>query len=46
VSINNNGIGQGKDTAIRAIMGKLKVTSIRDITAIPHNGCKPPKKPR
>jgi small subunit ribosomal protein S11 len=47
VSINVNGTGQGKDTAIRSLIATgLEITDINDITPLPHNGCKPPKKPR
>jgi len=42
-----NGVGQGKDTAIRSIdAANIKITELNDVTPIPHNGCKPPKKPR
>lgn len=41
------GPGAGREAAIRAIDGSgIKVTRIRDITPIPHNGCRPPKKRR
>lgn len=47
VKILLKGPGSGRETAIRAIEGVgLKITSIQDITAIPHNGCRPPKKRR
>jgi len=39
------GPGPGRENAIRAVMG-LKVRSISDITPVPHNGCRPPKKRR
>ena len=47
VTVNVNGTGSGRDTAIRSIhtVG-LQVTKISDVTPIPHNGCRPPKKPR
>lgn len=42
-----NGPGSGRETAIRALQAAgLEVTLIRDITSIPHNGCRPPKKRR
>ena len=42
-----SGPGAGRETAIRALQSTgLEVTLIRDITAIPHNGCRPPKKRR
>jgi small subunit ribosomal protein S11 len=41
------GPGAGRETAIRGLQeAGLQVTLIRDITAIPHNGCRPPKKRR
>lgn len=40
------GIGQGREAAIRALMNtEIKVNSIKDITGVPHNGCRP-RKPR
>lgn len=46
VSVFVRGIGTGRESAIRALNNNgLLVTSIRDITPIPHNGCRP-KKPR
>lgn len=41
------GPGPGRESAIRAIQSKgIKVRSIADITPVPHNGCRPPKKRR
>ncbi len=41
------GPGSGREAAIRAIDGSgIKVTRIKDVTPIPHNGCRPPKKRR
>lgn len=41
------GAGPGRETAIRGLIDSgLQITLIRDITAIPHNGCRPPKKRR
>lgn len=41
------GPGPGREAAIRALQGVgLKVKSITDVTPIPHNGCRPPKKRR
>ncbi|MCK4256984.1 30S ribosomal protein S11 [candidate division WOR-3 bacterium] len=41
------GPGAGRDSAVRAIKAaRLKITYIRDVTPIPHNGCRPPKKRR
>jgi small subunit ribosomal protein S11 len=39
-----NGPGPGRETAIRGLQGAgLSITSIKDITPLPHNGCRPPK---
>lgn len=47
VIVKCNGIGRGKDTAIRSLAtAGLTITEIADVTPIPHNGCRPPKKPR
>lgn len=47
VQILVKGQGSGRETAIRAIEGaRLEITSIEDITAVPHNGCRPPKRRR
>ena len=41
------GPGPGRDSAVRALNGiGLKITRIDDVTPIPHNGCRPPKKRR
>ena len=41
------GPGSGRDGAIRSVANSgIEVTSIRDITPMPHNGCRPPKKRR
>ena len=41
------GPGAGRESAIRAIDGAgIKVTRIKDVTPLPHNGCRPPKKRR
>ena len=41
------GPGPGRESAIRAVQGMgIKVLSISDITPVPHNGCRPPKKRR
>lgn len=40
-----NGPGAGRETAIRALQAAgLEIMLIRDITPVPHNGCRPPKK--
>lgn len=42
-----NGPGSGRETAIRALQATgIEITLIKDITPIPHNGCRPPKKRR
>ena len=41
------GAGSGREAAIRALQATgLDVTAIRDVTPIPHNGCRPPKRRR
>ncbi len=47
VSVYVKGPGAGRESALRAIGASgLKVQLIRDVTPIPHNGCRPPKRPR
>ena len=47
VDILVKGQGSGRETAIRAIEGAgLEITSIQDVTSVPHNGCRPPKRRR
>jgi small subunit ribosomal protein S11 len=47
VDVYVKGPGPGRESAIRAIQSLgLKITSISDITPVPHNGCRPPKKRR
>jgi len=47
VEVMLSGPGPGREGAIRALNAAgLKVTNIQDITPIPHNGCRPPKKRR
>lgn len=47
VDVFVKGPGPGREAAIRSIQAAgLRVTSIQDITPIPHNGCRPPKKRR
>jgi small subunit ribosomal protein S11 len=46
-SVMVKGPGAGRETALRGLQeAGLKMTLIRDITSIPHNGCRPPKKRR
>ena len=41
------GPGPGREAAIRSLqVAGLEITSITDVTPVPHNGCRPPKKPR
>ncbi|HBX70002.1 MAG TPA: 30S ribosomal protein S11 [Chloroflexi bacterium] len=47
VAIYLKGPGPGRDAAIRAVQALgLRVTAIHDLTPVPHNGCRPPKKRR
>ena len=47
VDVFVKGPGAGREAAIRAIQGAgISVTSIKDVTPIPHNGCRPPKRRR
>ncbi|HIK09563.1 MAG TPA: 30S ribosomal protein S11 [Oscillatoriaceae cyanobacterium M33_DOE_052] len=47
IEVMVSGPGAGRETAIRAIQAAgLEITLIRDITPIPHNGCRPPKRRR
>ena len=47
VEVRVKGVGPGRETAIRSLQtAGLEVTSIIDETPIPHNGCRPPKRPR
>ena len=47
VHIFVRGPGSGRETAIRALgTAGIAVSSIKDITAVPHNGCRPPKRRR
>jgi small subunit ribosomal protein S11 len=47
VSVLVKGPGSGRESALRAIAAVgLNVTAIRDVTPIPHNGCRPPKRRR
>ena len=47
VEVYVKGPGQGREAAIRALQAAgLEVTMIKDVTPIPHNGCRPPKRRR
>ncbi|GJM06327.1 MAG: hypothetical protein DHS20C10_00610 [marine bacterium B5-7] len=47
VTVYIRGPGPGREASVRAVIGLgLKITEIIDVTGIPHNGCRPPKKRR
>lgn len=47
VSVFINGPGSGREPAVRALAAAgIKITTIKDTTPIPHNGCRPPKRRR
>ena len=47
VEVTVKGPGPGREAAIRSLqVAGLEITSIKDCTPVPHNGCRPPKKPR
>ncbi|MBU0727257.1 30S ribosomal protein S11 [Patescibacteria group bacterium] len=47
VEVKVKGPGSGRESAIRALAVEgLQITSIRDVTPLPHNGCRPPKRRR
>ncbi len=47
VEVKVKGLGSGRENAIRSLQTVgLEITSISDVTPIPHNGCRPPKRPR
>jgi small subunit ribosomal protein S11 len=47
IEVMVSGPGAGRETAIRALQSTgLEITLIRDVTPIPHNGCRPPKRRR
>ena len=47
VEVEVKGPGPGRESAIRSLStAGLEVTSITDVTPVPHNGCRPPKRPR
>ena len=47
VDVYLRGPGAGREAAVRAIQSAgISVTTIRDVTPIPHNGCRPPKRRR
>lgn len=47
VDVNVKGPGPGREAAVRALqVAGLEIYSIVDVTPVPHNGCRPPKRPR
>ena len=47
VDVQLKGPGSGRESAIRALaVAGLQITSIKDVTPLPHNGCRPPKRRR
>ena len=47
VDVQVKGPGSGRETAIRSIQNAgIEVTGIKDVTPVPHNGCRPPKRRR
>lgn len=47
VEVSVKGPGPGREAAIRSLqVAGLEIVSIKDCTPVPHNGCRPPKKPR
>ena len=47
VEVFVKGLGSGRENAIRALQtAGLEITAINDETPVPHNGCRPPKRPR
>tara|TARA_X000001036_G_scaffold374240_1_gene362523 strand:+ start:324 stop:707 length:384 start_codon:yes stop_codon:yes gene_type:complete len=47
ISVEVKGPGAGRESAIRALaVSGLQITSIKDVTPLPHNGCRPPKRRR
>ncbi len=47
ISVYVKGPGSGRESALRALQSAgFKITLIRDVTPIPHNGCRPPKRRR
>ena len=46
ISVKVTGPGNGREAALRALGGHFSVASIKDITPVAHNGCRPPKRRR
>ena len=47
IAVNVKGPGPGREAAVRSLQSAgLEISMINDVTPIPHNGCRPPKRPR
>jgi len=47
IEVNVKGPGPGREAAVRSLQtAGLEISAINDVTPIPHNGCRPPKRPR
>lgn len=47
VSVKIKGPGSGRESAVRALLSSgMTITAIKDVTPVPHNGCRPPKRRR
>ncbi len=47
VEVSVKGPGPGRESAVRALqVAGLEISAINDVTPVPHNGCRPPKRPR
>ena len=47
IAVSVKGPGPGREAAVRALqVAGLEITLINDVTPIPHNGCRPPTRPR
>ena len=47
VEVNVKGPGPGRESAVRALsVAGIEISAINDVTPVPHNGCRPPKRPR
>ena len=47
VEVYVKGLGPARETAMRSLQSAgLEITAINDVTPVPHNGCRPPKRPR
>ena len=47
LSVHVKGPGAGRESAVRALQAQgIRITMIRDVTPVPHNGCRPPKRRR